>query len=669
MGLLAAGTPLQWLDSRKYNEFIKTQGIEQLLYVFQAASKRNNDPLLWGDELEYMMLDIDLESKNAMLDINHDSILHSFDNEDFPLCRINDVLFHPEYGRFMLEATPGKPYDGYMDEYIEFNMKNRRNLAKFKLDQFPTTKKKEKLVPISLTVFPRMGCEDFLNMENPWDHKNSVSRSLFLPDEVINRHARFPTLTGNIRIRRGEKVCINIPMFKDKFTPKFDDSIYERDWFTPEDQETLKASKPGFIYLDAMGFGMGSSCLQNTFQAPDIDKARYLYDSLCNFAPIFLAASAAAPAFKGWLADQDVRWNVISGAVDCRTPRERNVPPLLPKFNKDGLGGLDEVASKHVQKIPKSRYSCVDLYLGGNKFFNRTLNDTEVPINEKILKRLLENDKAPLDYDLAKHFAHLFIRDPISVFEESINQDNKTSTNHFENLQSTNWQSLRFKPPTQEAIPSNKNVPGWRVEFRPLEVQLTDFENAAYSTFIYLIVDCLLTFSDKINNYIPMSQIWDNMHTAHHRDAILNEKFYWKDSIDSLDFKSSKYSMNEIFHDSQMGIFATFINPILKHKGFIQSDWQELKSSKEHLRTYYYLKLISDRTSGKIPTIAKYIRNFIMNHPDYKHDSKVSKLINFDLIMACERITDFNNSRNEMAELFGKEITDYLLTNKLSYEK
>ncbi|CAI4550113.1 ADM_collapsed_G0029640.mRNA.1.CDS.1 [Saccharomyces cerevisiae] len=198
-----------------------------------------------------------------------------------------------------------------------------------------------------------------------------------------------------------------------------------------------------------------------------------------------LAFSAAAPAFKGWLADQDVRWNVISGAVDDRTPKERGVAPLLPKYNKNGFGGIAKDVQDKVLEIPKSRYSSVDLFL--------------------VLGRLLENDKAPLDYDLAKHFAHLYIRDPVSTFEELLNQDNKTSSNHFENIQSTNWQTLRFKPPTQQATPDKKDSPGWRVEFRPFEVQLLDFENAAYSVLIYLIVDSILTFSDNINAYIHMS--------------------------------------------------------------------------------------------------------------------------------------------------------------------
>lgn len=35
---------------------------------------------------------------------------------------------------------------------------------------------------------------------------------------------------------------------------------------------------PGKIYMDAMAFGMGSSCIQTTFSAKDLSHARRLYD-------------------------------------------------------------------------------------------------------------------------------------------------------------------------------------------------------------------------------------------------------------------------------------------------------------------------------------------------------------------------------------------------------
>ena len=36
-----------------------------------------------------------------------------------------------------------------------------------------------------------------------------------------------------------------------------------------------------------------------------------------------MALTASAPIFRGYLADTDVRWHVISSAVDDRTPEER----------------------------------------------------------------------------------------------------------------------------------------------------------------------------------------------------------------------------------------------------------------------------------------------------------------------------------------------------------
>lgn len=669
MGLLSLGTPLEFLESRDQNENVRQNGVEQLLYVFQAASKRDNDPLYWGDEIEYMMIDFDDNKQNAMLDVTHDEVLTTLNTDEYALCAAHNVHFHPEYGRFMLEATPNVPFKGYPGEYIEFNMQQRRYVAGLAYDKLPKNGS-ERLELLTLAVFPRMGCTDSVNIPDVWKHKkNTASCSLFLPDEVINRHIRFPTLTKNIRTRRGEKVCIQVPMYKDRNTPEKDDTVRERDWFPREDKESKLASKPGFIYMDAMGFGMGCSCLQTTFQAPNLDKARILYDFFANFAPVTLALSAASPIFKGWLADQDVRWSVISDAVDDRTPQERSAQPLLPEYNKDGYGGIAPELYDKVQRIPKSRYSTVDLFLGGSKFFNRSYNDTEVPVNERVLHRLLENHIAPLDYDLAKHFAHLYIRDPLVIFQENIYQDNKTSTNHFENIQSTNWQTLRIKPPTQEAVPDNKDVPGWRVEFRPLEIQLTDFENAAYSIVTYLLAEYLLTFSEEVNPYMPMSQIWQNMETAHKRDALREEEFYWKDSFEADNGKTSELTINEIFHNKNNGIFAKFINPILCHKGFVHERWEELKESSEHLRLYYYLKLISNRASGKTPSIAKFLRDFVLDHKDYKQDSRVSKIINYDLLELCGRITRLDDSNGELTKLFGSEIATYLPRSKLKVKK
>lgn len=48
----------------------------------------------------------------------------------------------------------------------------------------------------------------------------------------------------------------------------------------------------------------------------------------------------------------------------------------------------------------------------------------------------------------------------MTLWGERVELDDETESDHFENIQSTNWQTLRFKPP-----PPNSPI-GWRVEFR-----------------------------------------------------------------------------------------------------------------------------------------------------------------------------------------------------------
>lgn len=40
--------------------------------------------------------------------------------------------------------------------------------------------------------------------------------------------------------------------------------------------------------------------------------------------------------------------------------------------------------------------------------------------------------KGGIDAHLAQHIAHLFIRDPVSLFSEKIHQDNTKDSDHFE---------------------------------------------------------------------------------------------------------------------------------------------------------------------------------------------------------------------------------------------
>ncbi|KAK0545062.1 glutamate--cysteine ligase [Tilletia horrida] len=573
MGLLSAGTPLDWNDTRVLADHVRSHGITQFLNLYQRIKARRGDSFLWGDEIEYIVCVLDHKNRNAKLSLRQEDILAVLDKaseaaaerqqkeggsstdttlnrsaaaDDVPFERkpapdpaptVSAALspdddgdvptFHPEYGRYMLESTPGRPYGVSLRQLIrvEANMRKRRQIARSHL--------RADELPITLTSFPRLGVTDGPFTEPEYTPKGNASRSLFLPDELINLHPRFPTLTANIRKRRGAKVAINMPIFVDSKTPQpfIDPSIpWNRTTFPKEDAEAKEgAALENHIYMDAMGFGMGCCCLQVTFQACSIEEARSIYDALVPVGPIMLALTAASPAYRGYLADVDCRWNVISAAVDDRTPAERGLAELpTPEerarweaANGGGGGGGCRM------RMHKSRYDSVDSYLGtSDPAFRTEYNDNPLEVDEEIKARLMKplaEGGGGLDESLASHVAHLFIRDPLVIFSERINQDDETSTDHFENIQSTNWQTMRFKPP-----PPGGHI-GWRVEFRSMEVQITDFENAAFSVFIVLLTRAIQSFG--LNFYMPISKVDENMKRAHVRDAIHTRKFYFRKQV------------------------------------------------------------------------------------------------------------------------------------------
>ncbi|KAI8086863.1 glutamate-cysteine ligase-domain-containing protein [Gilbertella persicaria] len=601
MGLLSLGTPLPWKEAKDYADHVRQHGIEQFLNIYHSQKDRQKHSLLWGDEIEYIVVKVNDEEKSTKLSLSAFDILDKLikPEQDF-LAGITDkepsALWRPEYGRYMIEGTPGMPYGATFRDLVgvEANMKLRRKMAHAAMNPDERA--------LTLVNYPRLGCPHELYPDH--EPNGKACQSLFVPDEIINPHARFPTLTANIRRRRGSKVQINMPIFHDKNTPKpfIDPTIpWDRDLFKHDKEAKEGAALPDHIYMDAMAFGMGCCCLQITFQACNIDEARRLYDQLAPVAPLMMALSANSPIYRGYLADVDARWNVISSSVDDRTSEERGLKPLEN--------------SRFV--INKSRYDSIDSYLSNDSTYKAKYDDIDLVYDEAIYKRLRERD---VDDKLAKHVAHLFIRDPLVVFKELLNVDDKESSDHFENLQSTNWQTMRFKPP-----PPNSTI-GWRVEFRSMEVQLSDFENAAYSVFIVLLTRVIISFG--LNFYIPISKVDANMQTAHKRDAVLNDKFFFRKNVFSSNQDAYELmTMNEIENG-----FPGFV-PLIH--SYLNSTNVDIET---RCKLSSYLSLISKRASGELMTGAAYLRQFVQNHPKYKQDSVVSNEITYDLVKRADQI-------------------------------
>ena len=105
-------------------------------------------------------------------------------------------------------------------------------------------------------------------------------------------------------------------------------------------------------------------------------------------------------------------------------------------------------------------------------------------------------------------FAHLFIRDPLVIYSDRISIDDQKYSDHFENIQSTNWQTVRFKPP-----PPGSPI-GWRVEFRPMEVQFTDFENAAFVSFAALLTRVVSILYLSLSFSLPSRAPYSHLRTS-----------------------------------------------------------------------------------------------------------------------------------------------------------
>lgn len=219
-----------------------------------------------------------------------------------------------------------------------------------------------------------------------------------------------------------------------------------------------------------------------------------------------------------------------------------------------------------------------------------------------------------------------------------------------------------------------------------MEIQLTDFENAAYAIFTVLLTRAILSYG--LNFYIPIgkvnnlttyhnfllagfvltlrqTQVDENMHTAHARDAVRTKKFWFRKDIfpspppryqpsasnstsatpsttppplPPVEDEFTLFTINEIIN-------GTAPNPATNTPGFIglipliESYLNTVNIDVETRCAFSdYLDLVGKRASGELMTGARWIREFVGSHPDYKGDSMVGQRVNYDLVKAVEKL-------------------------------
>jgi glutamate--cysteine ligase catalytic subunit len=191
-----------------------------------------------------------------------------------------------------------------------------------------------------------------------------------------------------------------------------------------------------------------------------------------------------------------------------------------------------------------------------------------------------------------------------------------------------------------------------------MEIQLTDFENAAFAIFTVLLTRVILSYD--LNLYIPISKVDDNMTRAHIRNAVLDQKFWFRKNLfppprmgssrqgSTVNSPASTRPVTPVAVEDEYGLFTIdeimngtkdreceFIGLIPLIESYLDTVNVDVVTRCELAG---YLRLISKRASGELKTGASWIRDFVGNHPEYNKDSVVGDRVNYDLMKVVERL-------------------------------
>lgn len=208
-----------------------------------------------------------------------------------------------------------------------------------------------------------------------------------------------------------------------------------------------------------------------------------------------------------------------------------------------------------------------------------------------------------------------------------------------------------------------------------MEVQLTDYENAAFTVFIILLTRIILAFD--LHLYMPLVKVDENMKRAHVRDAVKGQKFWFRKYMapdsdeEEGEGKGEKQDhRRHCYCEADAEFEEMTIAEIMTGKGndypgliclchayldYIRCD----KDTKKKVGGY--LDFIRARAVGEVLTAASWIRQFVTNHPGYGKDSVVSEEIAYDLLMECR---DIGEGRKQCPDLLGSVKIDPIVVDE-----
>jgi glutamate--cysteine ligase catalytic subunit len=125
MGLLTEGQPLDGEHTLALSAYIREHGITQFLVTWNRVKDIQDDELRFGDEIEVGIIKIDKIEKTVKICVKSAELRDQLiANEKQVAHQAEGVTWHPEFGGWMIESTPSRPYSNYAVDLlrVERNM-------------------------------------------------------------------------------------------------------------------------------------------------------------------------------------------------------------------------------------------------------------------------------------------------------------------------------------------------------------------------------------------------------------------------------------------------------------------------------------------------------------------------------------------------------------------
>jgi len=131
---------------------------------------------------------------------------------------------------------------------------------------------------------------------------------------------------------------------------------------------------------------------------------------------------------------------------------------------------------------------------------------------------------------------------------------------------------------------------------------------------------------------MPLSKVDENMCRAHKRDSVLTQKFWIRTNILVKDKPEvHELSIKDIMHGCTNPSFPGILPLVDK---FIT----ENATPEQAVALRNYVSVVGKRADGSLKTNARWMRDFVAAHPEYKKDSIVSQPVFFDMIQTIVKM-------------------------------